>query len=125
MIEILDAPDHVGAYRLSGTLVEDDVDTIIADVEARLKRHEKVGLLADMTGFSDLGLRAVVKDIRYSLGKIGEWKRFPKEAVITDRPWLATLIGCTAPLIPFVRVKAFKPDKRAEALAWVADIPTA
>ena len=34
MFTILPAPDHVGAYRLSQTLTSDDLDGIVADIEA-------------------------------------------------------------------------------------------
>lgn len=122
MIEMLEAPDHVGAYKLSGTLTGEDVDRVIADVEDRLKRHAKIGVLADLTGFEDLGVQAGLKDLRYSFGKIREWHRFPKEAVITDRHWIRTLIGFASPVIPFVTVKAFEPEQRIEAFAWVGDL---
>jgi len=122
MIEILGTPDHVGAYKLIGTLTGEDVDRVIADVEARLKRHDKIGVLADLTGFEDFGLRAGFKDLRYSLGKILEWHRFPKEAIITDKSWIRTLASLAGPVVPFVSLKTFASADRIEAFAWVGDL---
>ena len=67
MLTILPAPDHVAAYRLSQTLTGEDLDAIMADIGARLARHEKIGILADMTDFTDMTLAAAWKDARYSI----------------------------------------------------------
>lgn len=122
MLTILPAPDHVGAYRLSETLTVEDLDRIIADIESRLARHEHIGILADLTGFTDMTLKAAWKDARYSIGKLWELRRFPREAVITDNGWLSGFVSLVNPAIPFVTVRAFKPDQFEEALAWAGDI---
>lgn len=122
MLTILPAPDHVGAYRLSQTLTGEDLDRIMADIDARLTRHEKIGILADLSGFTDMTLAAAWKDARYSLGKLWELRRFPREAVITDRGWLSAFVDLLNPAIPFVTVRAFKPEDYETALAWTADI---
>jgi len=122
MLTILPAPDHVAAYRLSQTLTGEDLDAIMVDIGARLARHEKIGILADMTDFTDMTLAAAWKDARYSIGKLRELRRFPKEAVITDKGWLTRLIDLLDPAIPFVRVRAFKPQDYQEALSWVGDV---
>lgn len=122
MFEILAAPDHVAAYRLSGTLTAEDYDGMIADIEARLTRHEKIGVLADLTGFHDITFRATAKDLRYSLSKLVELKRFPREALITDKRWIATIAAIASPLVPYVEIRAFKPEDFDAALAWVTEI---
>src|SRR5688572_21483042 len=99
MLEISNSPDQIGAYKLSGTLTEGDFDRVVADIEARLARHGKVGLVVDLTGFHDITLRAGLKDLRYSFGKILDWNRFPREAIITDKQWLKTLAKLASPLV--------------------------
>lgn len=122
MLEILTAPDHVAAYHLSGTLTEEDYERLIADIEARLARHDRIGIVADLSGFHDITIRASLMDLRYSFSKLFDLKRFPKEAVITDKQWLATLAQGMSPLIPFVEVRTFKPGERQAALDWAAEI---
>lgn len=122
MFEILAAPDHVAAYRLSGTLTEQDYDGIIADIEARLARHEKIGLLVDLTGFADITVKATAKDLRYSLSKIFELKRFPREAIVSDKGWIATLAAIASPLVPYVEIRAFKPAEFEAAMIWATEI---
>jgi hypothetical protein len=121
MLEILTGPDQIGAYKLSGTLTEEDLDRVVADIEERLGRHKKIGIVADLTGFHDITLRAGLKDLRYSFGKILDWNRFPREAIITDKHWLKTLAKLASPLVPFVELRAFEPGELAAAFAWVVE----
>ena len=122
MLTILPAPDHVGAYRLSQTLTAEDLDRIMADIDAKLARHKKIGILADLTDFTDMTLAAAWKDARYSIGKLWELRRFPREAVVTESGWLSGFVTLVNPAIPFVVVKAFEPRQFDEALAWAGDI---
>jgi hypothetical protein len=122
MFEILAAPDHVAAYRLSGTLEVEDYDSLIADVELRLKRHEKIGVLVDLTGFEDITFGATVKDLRYGLSKIFELKRFPREAIISNKGWITTLAAIASPLVPYVEIRAFKPEEFEAAMIWATEI---
>lgn len=122
MFEILAAPDHVAAYRLSETLTAEDYEGLIADIEARLSRHEKIGVLVDLTAFKDITFMATAKDLRYSLSKVFELKRFPREALISDKGWLAALAAIASPLVPFVEIRAFRPEEYEAALAWVTEI---
>ena len=125
MLEILPAPDHVAAYHFSDTLTEADYDRVVADVEAKLGRHDRIGVLVDLTGFHDLTFRAGLKDARYSLSKMGELRRFPREAVITDKQWIATLVHIASPLVPFVEIRTFSPGERETALEWASAIAVA
>lgn len=122
MLEILPAPDHVAAYRLSDTLTEADYEKVIADIEARLDRHERVSVVADLTGFHDITLRAGLMDLRYGFSKLGSLNRFPREALITDKHWLATMAQMIGPLVPFVAIRTFKPGETDAAVTWAADI---
>ena len=122
MIEMLKAPDHVVAAKLTGTLGAEDYGRMIAEVGARLARFEKIGLMVDLTGFHDVTLEAAAKDIGYSFGKIMEWRRFPREAIVTDKQWVKGLAKMVGPLIPFIEVKTFDPGDDVAALAWAADI---
>jgi hypothetical protein len=79
-------------------------------------------VFVDMTGFEDMTAEAAAKDIRYSLGKIGEWKRFPRKAVVTGKQWMRTLIKLMDPVLPQVEARTFAPSERDEALAWASGV---
>lgn len=123
MMEFLDAPDHVLAARIGGTLTGEDYDRMIAAVEAKLAAHAKIGVFADTTGFSDITGEALVKDFRYNLSKLGQWSRFPRLAMITDKAWLRALAQGLDPLFPQFEVKIFQKGEDAAAIAWASQIP--
>lgn len=120
MIEVLDAPDHVVALRLSGRLSGADMDELTAAVEAKLARHDRIGIVADLTPLAGLTLEALAKDIRYNIAKLGDWKRFPREAVITDSSWVRAAMSAIDPLVPHVEVRAFAPAERDAAVTWAS-----
>lgn len=123
MIETYPAPDHVAAFRISGILDGKDYDQVVAGIQDKLARHQRIGVLVDLTGFEDVTAVAAWKDVRYSLSLLGDLKRFPREAVVSDKKWVHTLARIADPLVPYVEVKAFNSDQRDAALAWVAELP--
>ncbi len=123
MIEILPAPDHVLAVRVDGTLTADDYDRVIDAVGERLARHERIGVLVDLVAFEDVTAEAALKDARFSLSLIGMLRRFPREAVISDKQWVRVFARIADPLIPHVEVRAFGSHERDAALAWVSEVP--
>jgi hypothetical protein len=71
MLEVLPSPDHVVAVRVAGVMEVDEYRKVIAEVEAKLARHPKIGVLVDLTAFTDATLEAAGEDLRYSLGNRG------------------------------------------------------
>ena len=47
MLDILEAPSHVAAFHLHGTLTGEDYDSCIAWMETRVGLHERIAVLAD------------------------------------------------------------------------------
>ena len=121
MIELLDSPPHVLAYRISGTIDAEDYDAVIAALDAKLATHPRIGVFADMAGFTDMTAGAWAKDIRYHMGHFGDWSRFPRCAVVTDKQWLRVMVQWLDPLFPQFEAKVFAPGEEAQAMAWVAD----
>ena len=122
MLEVLPSPDPVAAFAISGTLTGDDYDRIVAEVEAKLARHERIGVLMDLTAFQDFTAEAAWKDIRYDLSKLFELKRFPREAIISHRQWMRVAAAIADPILPHVEIRTFDPGDREGAMQWVAAI---
>jgi hypothetical protein len=122
MIETLEAPDHVVAFRASGRIDEADIERSFAAVEAALARHEQIGLYAevDVTGITP---GALARDLRYSLGKLRELQRFPRVAVVTSQDWLRWAARVEGAILPQIEVRVFPPAEREDALAWVMQPP--
>ena len=122
MLEVLQSPDHVAAFAISGTLTGDNYDRIIAEVEGKLGRHERLGVLLDLTLFEDFTAEAAWKDIRYDLSKLFELKRFPREAVISSKQWMQIAAGIANRILPHVEIRVFDANSRGEAMQWVAQV---
>lgn len=121
MIEIISAPDHVAAFRISGTLEAADYDTIIPDIEEALKDHEEIGVFVDMEGFEDMTGEAMRRDIKYGIDKLGELRRFRRAAITTDKQWIKAVTEIASSLFPQIETRVFPVDEKEAALEWVSD----
>lgn len=125
MIEILASPPYVAAYRFADELTGADYDTCIADLESRLARFERIAVVSDISDLHGLALEVIGKDLRYALSKRGEYDRFARAAVVTDKRWLVTVTGLADRVMPRTEVRTFAAGERTVALAWAADLEPA
>jgi hypothetical protein len=122
MIEILPAPTHVAAFRLSGRLTAEDYKLITDEVDAKLKTHEHVGLYTEAHELSGITPSALAKDLAYGLGRLGEYHRFPRGAVVTDKPWLRAITTLSNSVVRTTEVRTFGLGERVAAMSWVAEV---
>ena len=121
MFQTLASIDTVGAYRFSGTLDREDYDRCIADVEARLQRHGRIGVYCELDQFTGLTLPALARDLEYGLKNFGKYHRFARVAVVTPPGFVATITGWSNAWLPRTEVKVFAPDERILALEWAGN----
>ena len=122
MIEILDSPPHVGAYRFTGQLTGEDYDACVADLEMRLARFPRIAVVSDLSDMQGISLDAVGKDLRYAASKLGEFGRFARAAIVTDKRWLVAATGFAAHLLPHTEVRTFAQEEHVLALAWAGEL---
>lgn len=115
----LPSADHVGAYRFTGTLSRDDYDRCIADVEARLQRHGRIGIYCELDSFTGLTLPALGRDLEYAFRNFGRYHRFARAAVVTTPGFVATMTRLASNLLPQTEMRVYAPDERVLALEWV------
>jgi SpoIIAA-like len=123
MLEVIPGPDHVLAIRVSGTLTGEDYDQLGEEMSAKLKRHERIGILVEMLEIDGIKPAALAKDLRYAFARIGEFHRFPRAAVITQKKWLRTLAAVGDAAFPGIEIRTYEPSERERALMWVAALP--
>ena len=121
MIEILPSPAHVAAFHFTGTLSGEDYDRCVAVVEGKLAEHRRIAIFSDLDGLDSVSASAMGKDVRYALFKLGDYHRFARGAVVTDRGWLARTTAFAGMFFPQTQLRTFAPDEREVALAWVGD----
>lgn len=120
MIEVLQSAPHVAAFHFTGTLTGEDYDTCIAEVETKLSLNPRIAVYTDLTGMTGMSVEAMGKDVRYAIDKFGEYSRFARSAVVTERHWLANVSTFAGKFVPTTELKTFEPDERQEAMAWVS-----
>ncbi len=121
MYEPLPSADHIGAYRFAGTLDREDYDRCIADVEARLQRHGRIGIYCELDGFTGLTLPALGRDLEYAWRNFGQYHRFARVAVVATPGFVAGMTQFASHFLPNTEVKVFAPDARVMAQNWVTD----
>ena len=123
MHKVEKSPHDVVALRLSGIVTEDDIKAIELLFTEKLKGDRRFGLFVDMSEMQDMTSKAIAEDLRFEMGMIGKFARFPKMAVVSDKQWVASLMKFFNPLIPAVDAKVFATDAREEAMAFASDLP--
>jgi hypothetical protein len=120
MIEVIPAPDHVAAFRISGTLKAEDYDEMIPQIEEKLSQHEEIGVFVGMEGFEDMTGEAIRRDVKYGVDKLGELHRFGRAAIATDKQWIRAATEFAAVLFPQIEAKVFSTEEEDKALSWAS-----
>lgn len=119
MIEPIPLPiDNVVGFRIDGKINAEDVSRITDVIEARLKRHPKLRVYAEVKRFSGMSVEAFLKDITFSLRHL---KDFEREAIVSDAAWLKKLANIGDRIFPSIEVRHFSVSEKDEALKWIID----
>jgi len=113
--------EDVVAFRVKGTVTEEDVERVASAIDHALEHRPEVSLLADLDGFEDMSLGGLFADLSAGLERASAVTRFERVGVIGDQDWLSGF-EAIASALPGVEVKAFDPDRTIEAHAWVAGL---
>ena len=120
MQQIDNLPDNVVGMRPVGRITADDIKGFVREIEDRLARHEKIGMVADVTQLEGITPAGMWEDLKAELSYLGKWHRFPNLAVISDGGFIASAATFVGKLLPQVEVRVFQPDQLAEATAFAA-----
>ncbi len=122
MLEIKPTRDNVMVVKAAGKITGGDVERIVADTETKLAEFEEVGVVADMTELEGMTAEALAKDLASQLKFLGDWKRFPKVAVVAERGWFEGLSRTMGAMLPQIEVQTFAPDESEKALAFASSV---
>jgi hypothetical protein len=118
MLDILPAPNHVAAFRLSGDVTKADYDRLVAEAEAKLQNNPRIAVYTELAEPMHMTLPALLTDLRYGLTKLGQWRRFARVALVTDKAWAGALMRVVGPCLPDIESRAFRSTERDAALTW-------
>ena len=122
MITFDAAPDHVLAARAEGRLTKEDIQAFVDEIDARLARHEQIGIVTDVTGLDGMTFGGLVEDFRSEFRYLGQWHRFPKVALIADDGFLKGFAETIGPVVPQIEMRIFDPGHHDAAIAFAAEI---
>ena len=116
----VELPDNVVAMRPVGQITAQDMRDYMREIDDRLSRHDRIGLVADVTQLTGMTAGGLWEDLKAELAYLGQWHRFPKLAVIAEGGFVAGMASAVDKVLPQVEVRIFAPGRRADAIAFAA-----
>ena len=116
MIEPLTSPDdRVIAFKLSGTLHDEDYKTFVPLVDASIASHGKTRILAEFHDFKGWDAHALWDDIKFSTTHCSKIDRI---ALVGESSWEKHMSSVCKPFT-MAKIKYFDKSETDAAWAWV------
>ncbi|MGN6303228.1 MAG: STAS/SEC14 domain-containing protein [Mesorhizobium sp.] len=113
-------PDNVVYLKIRGKLDAAAIREAVAEVEAKLARYDKIGMVSDLTEFEGVTFGGALEDLRQELSYLGKWHRFPYLALVAGEGFVKALAETAAPIMPAVTIRVFAPGETDQAIAFAA-----
>lgn len=119
MLELLPitSPYAVGV-RLSGKVSQNDMETLVKEMEAKLKKQDQLGMYIELDHFEGFTLRGFLREARFVFRFMNHITR---TAMVGDSRWFSRAAAVISRFFPNVEIEHFTPIQRDEALIWVAE----
>jgi hypothetical protein len=118
MIQQIDAPQNVVAFRATGEVTQDDYKNAIAPaIEKLVKQIDEINFLFLIdTDLENFTAAAWMQDALIGLKNLGKWNR---SAIVTDSARAISFTNGFSYMVPG-EFKGFKKEAFDEAMNWVA-----
>ena len=123
MLEILDGPKYLVAFKLSGELTADDVDKSTKALTDALKDNERVSIFTEIDGSISLTLEGLWKDLVNSVSNFGIRRKIFRLAVVSSSEFYSFLLRVEGLVFSSIEMRVFSPEQRDQAFAWAAKEP--
>ncbi len=119
MIELIDIPSPraVGA-KISGKIEKPDLDQVIAAIEKKLQKVDKIGIYVELESFDGISFDALADDVKFALANLN---RFDKKAVVSEEEWVEKAAEFADKVFSGIEIRHFSPEEREKAKKWVAE----
>jgi hypothetical protein len=111
-------PDHVLVFDARGTLQKSDIERFDHQVQEKLARYERIGLVANVEELEGMTVGAVMKDIAAELKYLGDWHRFPRLAVLASGGFVKSAAEIVGKFLPQIQVRTFEPGQLEGAVEF-------
>jgi hypothetical protein len=123
MLEILDGPKYLVAFKLSGELTADDVEKSTKALTDALKDKERINIFTEVDGAITFTLEGLWKDLVNSVSNFGLRKKIFRLAVVSGSEIYAFLLRIEGLVFSSIEMRVFSPEQREEAFAWASKEP--
>ena len=113
-------PDHVLVFDARGTLEKSDIERFDRQIQEKLARYERIGLVSNVEQLEGMTAGAVMKDIAAELKYLGDWHRFPKVAVLASGGFVKSATEIFGKFLPQVQLRTFEPNEFDQAVAFAS-----
>lgn len=114
---LADGSDGVIAINIDGLMTAEDLQKVMAPLEAVLQGDSKINLLVKLTNYGGFD-PAILTDTSFMAAKIGAICNLNRYAVIGGPAWMKTMIKGMAPVMPF-EMRLFELTEEAGAREWI------
>jgi hypothetical protein len=111
-------PDHVLVFDARGTLEKSDIERFDRQIQEKLARYERIGLVSNVEQLEGMTVGAVMKDIAAELKYLGDWHRFPKVAVLASGGFVKSAAEIFSRFLPQVELRTFAPADFDQAVEF-------
>jgi len=125
MLEILEAPKHLVAFKLSKELTAEDVDRSTKVLTDALKEQERINIFTEIDSSVSLTLEGLWRDLVNSVSTFGLIKKINRLAVVSGSPVYSALLRVEGLVFSSIEMRVFRPEQRDEAFAWASKKPDA
>lgn len=118
MLQRIDAPDIVLAFRAVGKIEKSDYDSVLEPaVEAMIADKGEVRFVYVLGDeFDSYTIGAGWEDTKLGIGHVSKWRRI---AIVTDHGWVQHLVAMFGWMVPG-EIKIFPVDEEKPAIDWAA-----
>lgn len=117
MTLLSDGNDGVIAYEIDGRITADDVDKLLAPLEAHMKGDEKINLLVRFRSYDGFD-PAILMNGSLLGTKMNAITHLRRYAVVGAPKWMAAMAGTVGAMMPF-EMKIFDVSQEDAAWTWV------
>ncbi len=117
MMQFIDIDsDHIVAVSVHGRLTDEEFESVLEEMDARMEAHEKISFYNEIYDFQGTSIENYFKDLRFG---INHWSRFEKIATVVDAKWVNKLTPVLDKLVPGIKIKTFPLNQMKAARMWV------
>ena len=120
MIDIIKRDEDIIEIAVDGKILHDDYQRVLPEFENIIARHGSMRCLIEVGHIKGMQPKAVLDDLKFDIKHAKDIRRC---AIVSDANWHRSLTRLWGWFMPKCKVETFKPEQRAEAAAWVREVP--